>query len=83
MSKMDVLLLSVAENTWIPLGPKPFKGLANKGSIIELDKNGQPYLYRVISAHPPVGNSNGAILIKELGSKQVARENLFRDAISD
>ncbi len=83
MSDMNILVRSVEEDAWIPLGPKPYKGLPRKGSIIEIEQDGQTHLYRILSAHPPMDDEDGALLVEALGTKLSARETLYRDVLSD
>ena len=82
MNELEVLLRSDDDDAWQSLGHKPFKGLPHPGNVIEMDKKGAPYLYRVISAHPPDRDGNGHILVSELGSREMARRTLFSAAMT-
>jgi hypothetical protein len=64
-------------NEWIDRGEVPFRGLPRANSTIEIDKDGVPFLYLVLSFVPSVDGGDGVLMIRELGSSANCLESIY------
>ena len=78
MYEINVLVLSVETDEWLDLGHKSFRGLPRTGGVIEMEKNGRPFFYRVLSINFPTPERDGQLLVQELASEDQALEFLLR-----
>lgn len=77
MSELSVLEHDVESDVWIERGIIPFRGLPRAGGSIEIDDEGVPFLYRVLSVSHPMNGEDGTIMVRKLGASANCRETLF------
>ncbi len=75
---MKIVVHDRETEEWVDLGVVPFKGLPRTNGVIEMDKNGILFLYRVISVQQPMTGEMGTMMVREIGSAANCRESIYK-----
>jgi hypothetical protein len=78
MSYLKIVEHDIETEEWVERGIVPFRGLPRPMGTIEMDKEGVPFLYRVLSVMHPTNGEDGTIMVRELGSCANCLESIYR-----